>query len=126
MDFKSHPIHNKTAFYSMIGFAILVFLSALTLAGIQLAGFEVPLRLIGLILMFTLVINASEVIGKRFTGISELKTLTSQQKMTLIINAVVFVVAVLLLFNISLGFLGGFATGLLFLQGGTILLEAFR
>ena len=125
-EFESKPIHNRTAFWSMIGFAVLVFLSAFTLAGIQLAGFEIPLRLIGLILMISLVINVTEIIGKSFTGLSELKGLSSQQKMTLLINALVLVVAVLLLFNISIGFLAGFGTGLLFLQSGTILLEAYR
>jgi len=122
----SNPIKSRTAKISMWAFAILVLLSALTLLGLQLFGFEVPLRIIGIILIFAVIINITEIGLKRITTMSSLKRIGTQQKASLIIALIVFIVAVLFLFNLRIPVISSFASGLLFLEFIVIILEIYN
>ena len=125
VEFSRNPIKSKTAKIVMFAFAILIFLSALTLMGIDLKGFEVPLRLVGVILLFAVFINFVEIGIKRLTPLSDLKQLSALQIASLIIGVVVLATAILFLFNISPPFIRSFAPGLLFLEGLVVLLEIY-
>lgn len=123
--FSKSPIKDRTSVICMIAFSILIFLSALTLMKIQLSGFEVPLKLIGVILLFAVLINILEIGLKRLTNISTLKRLEPQQVVSLIIASFVLISALFFLFGKVPVFISNFASGLLFLEGGVVLLEVF-
>lgn len=125
VEFSRNPIKSRTAKIVMFAFAILILLSALTLIGTDLKGFEVPLRLIGVILLFAVMINFIEIGLKRLTPLSDLKRLSVQQIVSLIVGVVVLITAILFLFNISPPFIRGFAPGLLFVEGLIVLLEIY-
>ena len=124
-NFSTNPIRNRTARIIMFTFVVLLVLSAFTLIGTQLAGFEVPIKVIGIILLGAVAVNISEIGLKRLTPLSDLKKLAPQQYVSLVVGFLVSITAIFFLFGISPTFIVGFAPGLLFVEAGVIFIEIF-
>ena len=122
----NNAIRQDTAFVAMVGFAVLGILSALTLYGVKLYGFEVPLRLTGLILVVSSLISYIEVGFKRFTAWSKLKRIGLMQKISLVASTLTLVAGIFMLFNYIPPIISNNAPDLLFVNSIFIFIEAIR